>query len=150
MAEFKLSAEDIQIKIHADSWQTALRKAAKPLIDQGNITTDYVENMIKAVIKYGPYIVIAPGLALGHAEPDASVIKTGYAITTLAEPVTFGSKENDPVDIVVVLASINSTDHLKLLQKLVGFLGNADNIKALRKMSTEKDALDVVQAISKG
>ena len=150
MADFKRSTEDIQIKLHADSWQSALRQTARPLLAQGNITTDYVENMIKAVIKYGPYIVIAPGLALGHAESDASVLKTGYAIATLETPVAFGSKENDPVDIVVVLASINSTDHLKLLQKLVGYLGSAANIKALREMKNSEDASNVVQAILKG
>ena len=134
MADFKIDTSDIQINVHADSWQSALRLAAKPLLDNGSITATYVENMIQAVIKYGPYIVIAPGLALGHAEPDENVLKTGYAIATLDTPVKFGSKTNDPVDVVVVLASINSKDHLK----------------ALRQMQSSEDAARIVQAILEG
>ncbi|OFP95233.1 transcriptional antiterminator [Lactobacillus sp. HMSC075D02] len=150
MADFKIDTSDIQINVHADSWQSALRLAAKPLLDNGSITATYVENMIQAVIKYGPYIVIAPGLALGHTEPDENVLKTGYAIATLDTPVKFGSKTNDPVDVVVVLASINSKDHLKLLQKLVNFLGSSTNMQALRQMQSSEDAARIVQAILEG
>ena len=150
MADFKIDTSDIQINVHADSWQSALRLAAKPLLDNGSITATYVENMIQAVIKYGPYIVIARGFALGHAEPDENVLKTGYAIATLDTPVKFGSKTNDPVDVVVVLASINSKDHLKLLQKLVNFLGSSTNMQALRQMQSSEDAARIVQAILEG
>ena len=44
------------------------------------------------VDEHGPYIVIAPGLALAHARPGPEVLADGLAVVTLAEPVPFGHR----------------------------------------------------------
>lgn len=150
MADFKIDTSDITINVLADTWTSALRLAAQPSLDNGSNSDTYVENMITAVIKYGPYIDFAPGLALGHAEPDENVLKTGVDIDTLDTPVKFGSKTHDPVDVVVVLASIHSKDHLKLLTKLVNFLGSYTNMQALRTMQSSEDAARIVLDILEG
>ncbi len=102
MADFKIDTSDIQINVHADSWQSALRLAAKPLLDNGSITATYVENMIQAVIKYGPYIVIAPGLALGHAEPDEMCLKPAMQLQRLIRQL---NSEVKPMILLMLLSS---------------------------------------------
>ncbi|MFT8917062.1 MAG: PTS sugar transporter subunit IIA [Oenococcus sp.] len=144
----RLLPDQIQLKRHAKDWQTALKLAAEPLLAGGYITTEYVQNMIDSVNKLGPYIVISPGLALGHARPSSAVKKTGFSITTLDEAVKFGNKDNDPVDLIVILASINDVDHLTLLKKLVSFLNDAKNLSRLRQMDTQKEAIQVAQQIN--
>ena len=119
-------------RIHADDWQDALKVAAAPLVGEGKITSEYVDNMIASVKKLGPYIVIAPGLALGHARPSAAVKQSCIAIASLDSPVKFGNKDNDPVDLVIILASINDNDHLGLMKKIVSFLNEAKNLQWLR------------------
>ncbi|MFT9266274.1 PTS sugar transporter subunit IIA [Oenococcus sp.] len=144
----RLLPDQIQLKKHAEDWQSALQLAAKPLLAGGYITTEYVQNMIDSVNKLGPYIVISPGLALGHARPSSAVKKTGFSITTLDEAVKFGNKDNDPVDLIVILASINNVDHLALLQKLVSFLNDPKNLTSLRQMTTSDEATKVAQQIN--
>ncbi|WP_416353795.1 PTS sugar transporter subunit IIA [Agrilactobacillus fermenti] len=140
----------VQLQRHAEDWQDALRVSAQPLVTYKYITSEYINKMIAGVQELGPYIVIAPGIALGHSRPDSSVLQTGFSITTLAEPVKFGSQTNDPVDIVIILASTSNDAHLALLQKLVQFLGTSENLQILRAAKTDNDIESIVQLINGG
>ncbi|MCI1219829.1 MAG: PTS sugar transporter subunit IIA [Bifidobacterium sp.] len=72
------------------------------------------------------------------------------AIATLENPVKFGSKQNDPVDIVIIVASTSNEAHLELLQKVVAFLNEEHGFDMLRKARTEDDARAIVSTINKG
>lgn len=145
-----LTSDDIQLQIHADDWRDALRKAAKPLVSAGDIGASYIEDMIQAVEKLGPYIVIAPGLALGHARPSGDVHRPCLSIATLDEPVSFGSATNDPVDIVVVLAAVDDSAHIELLQQIVVFLNQKGSFELLRNARTSEDARKIIESINGG
>ncbi len=144
----KISSGEIQLNVQVDNWKEAIQAAAAPLIDENKISEDYVTSMIASLKKFGPYIVIAPGLALGHAKPSSAVKKTSFSIATLRKPVKFGNKDNDPVDVVIILASINNKDHLELLQKLVQFLNNQNNLKKLRTANSGLEANKIAQSIN--
>ncbi len=145
----QIEVSDIQLQITANNWEEAIKKTAKPLLNEGKITEKYIQAMIDSVHELGPYIVIAPGLALGHARPSAAVKQTSMALATLAEPVEFGNKQNDPVSLVVVIASVNSTDHLGLMQKVVTFLNEHNNLAALKQLPSNA-AQKVAAAINEG
>lgn len=149
MGVSNIDPADIQMKVHAENWEDALKVAAAPLVHDGKITNDYVDSMIASVNKLGPYIVIAPGLALGHARPSAAVKQSSIAIASLDSPVKFGNKDNDPVDLVVILASINDNDHLGLMKKIVMFLNDAKNLKWLRSASQDQ-VNKIADAINNG
>lgn len=144
----EIQVRDIQLKIEAADKESAIRKAAQPLVDSGNITPGYIEQMLDAMKQYGAYFVIAPGLALAHARPSEDVKQTGFSIATFAEPIVFGSEENDPVDIVIVLASVDSSNHLEMLQKIVGFLNQQENIEQLRGAVGAEDAVNIARTIN--
>ena len=144
-----LEAQDIQMKVHANNWEDAIRVASRPLVNDGKITDNYVQSMIDSVNELGPYIVIAPGLALGHARPSKEVKKSAIAIASLDAPVKFGNKDNDPVDLVIIVASINNSDHLDLMKKIVTFLNSKENLNWLRKASSS-EIQQIADAINKG
>lgn len=148
--KIKISKGEIQLKVDATNWEEAIQVAAEPLLSEKKIRQGYVDEMINSVKELGPYIVIAPGLALGHARPSEDVKKTSFAIATLDEPVKFGNKDNDPVDIVVILASKTGTDHLELLQKLVKFLGEETQLQLLRQARTVEQANHISDLINEG
>jgi PTS system ascorbate-specific IIA component len=145
--EALLTPESLRFQVHARDWEDALRIAAEPLVEAGHIEAGYVQAMIDAVREQGPYIVIAPGLALGHARPSADVHRACFAIATLDEPVEFGSAANDPVDIVVVLAAIDDKAHLGLLRRIVVFLNAEGSFERLRAARTRQDAQAIVDDI---
>ena len=47
----------IQLHVHADGWEDAIRKAAAPLVETGKVKESYVDDIVKGVHEYGPYIV---------------------------------------------------------------------------------------------
>ncbi|KAE8130193.1 MULTISPECIES: PTS sugar transporter subunit IIA [Bifidobacterium] len=145
-----VKARHVQLQIHADDWQDALAQTAKPLLDDRSIESQYVADMIQAVHELGPYIVLAPGFALGHARPSDAVHRPCLAIATLDEPVEFGSEQNDPVDIVIVVASTSNDAHLAMLQKVVTFLNEKNGFGMLREARTSDDAQAIVSTMNKG
>ena len=65
----------IQLNVRASNWQAAIRKSAEPLVNQGFVTANYPERVIEIAQKDGPYIVIAPKIALSHAAVEDGAIK---------------------------------------------------------------------------
>ncbi|MFG6128711.1 PTS sugar transporter subunit IIA, partial [Staphylococcus aureus] len=47
--------------------------ASQPLLQEQVIEQCYVEAMIESVNELGPYIVIAPEIAIAHARPNNNV-----------------------------------------------------------------------------
>jgi PTS system ascorbate-specific IIA component len=139
---------DDAVEIHgtAADWRAAVNLAGLVLARSGAATPAYAGEMIRMIEEHGPYVVIAPGLALAHARPGPAVLADGLAIVTLAEPVNFGHPHNDPVSVVLGLA-IKSTDaHLKTVANLANVFNDSNAIQALAAATTVAE----VQAIMAG
>ena len=76
----------------------AVRRTGELLAAGGSVDPAYTDEMLAALEQYGPYIVIAPGVALAHARPSPAVRGVAFSILTLDPPVPFGHPENDPAD----------------------------------------------------
>ncbi|OEV28294.1 PTS sugar transporter, partial [Streptomyces nanshensis] len=87
----------IRLDIAVADWRSAVRAAGGLLVTQGVSTDAYTDEMIGNIEENGPYVVVAPGLALVHARPSPAVHRTGLAWVRPAEPVEFGHAANDPV-----------------------------------------------------
>lgn len=140
-----LTKEVIRIHEKASDWEDAVRKCGELLVESGAAKESYVNAMIQSVKTIGPYIVIAPGIAMPHARPETGAIKTGFSLITLQNPVSFGNKENDPVNIVICICSADNKSHIKALSELVNLLGNEDNIKAIKEAESVETILQLVQ-----
>lgn len=116
----------------AEDWRAAVRAACAPLVDEEAVTATYPERCIAMVEEHGPYIVLAPGIALAHARPEDGVRNLGVAAVTLRAPVTFGHPDNDPVDVVFAFGSPDAEQHVGLLSALARHLtdGLAERLRA--------------------
>ncbi|MFD5225616.1 PTS sugar transporter subunit IIA [Microbacterium sp. NPDC058342] len=114
----------IRTRAHATDWRDAVRLAGEGLVAQGVTTDAYTQEMIEAIERLGPYIVIAPGFALAHSRPSPAVLATGFSWVGLAEPVEFGSEANDPVRLVVGLAALDHDAHIEAMSSLAGVLAD--------------------------
>lgn len=126
-----LDIDKVEFDVSADSWQDALRKAGQLLVEEGKIEQQYIENAIEAVKEKGPYIVIMPGIAFGHARPDESVHEECLHMIRLEKPVEFGSEYNDPVWIVFLFASQSSKGHLDVMRSVAQMLVEEENVDLL-------------------
>ena len=120
----------IVTQARAADWREAVRLAGDALVATGVTTPAYTDAMIATVDDLGPYIVIAPGFALAHARPSEAVLRTGLSWVHLAEPVEFGSEDNDPVQLVVGLAATDATSHVGIMSALAEILIDDDTFAA--------------------
>lgn len=127
-----LADEAIDVNFAAEDWEGAVRRAGSLLVDVGAAEDRYVEAIVDAVHEHGPYIVLAPGIAIPHARPESGGLRVGLSVVTLATPVEFGAKDNDPVDLVFGLVTDDPENHLVALQALAEFIGDDQNCQDLR------------------
>ena len=109
----------------------AIKLAGELLQQSGRVNAPYINSMVDAVERFGPYIVIAPGIALAHGKSEDGVIETGLSLVVLREPLAFGHGDNDPVEIVFGLAATDHQSHLGLMGELASFLGDQERVTSL-------------------
>lgn len=126
-----ITAQDVQIGLHAKDWEDAIRQAAAPLLASGAIQQSYIDGMITSVHENGPYFVLAKGLALAHARPECGAVRLALNFTTFDPPVPFGAGENDPVRLVITLAATDPDSHLELLGELAEVLMDESRMQQL-------------------
>ncbi|MEL3971905.1 BglG family transcription antiterminator [Rossellomorea oryzaecorticis] len=139
-----LTEQTIQLKDQVESWEEAIKVAGQPLIDQQSIRPEYVEAMISNVKELGPYIVIAPRIAIPHARPETGVEQLGMSFLRLKEPVFFSDKEKHRAQLIIVLAAIDNQTHLKALAQLTELLSNEDNVEQLISASDQKTVIELI------
>lgn len=138
----------ITTKATASDWKAAIRLAGDGLVAAGVTTADYTDQMIAAVEEHGPYIVIAPGIALAHARPADSVLKGGLSWVSLATPVEFGHASNDPVTLVIGLAALDHTAHIEVLKAVAGVLSNKEARAELEAATTDGEVRAILTGLA--
>ena len=136
-----LTPDMIALQVRVADWRQAVRAGGELLVKAGKCEVRYVDAMIKAVEEMGPYMVLAPGLALAHARPEDGVKQVGMSIITLATPVEFGSESNDPVKLVISFGGVDNKSHIGMLQELAEFLMEPANQLFLENATSINEVL---------
>lgn len=122
-------------------WREALRQACTPLIADGTVTEQYAQDVIDCVEKYGPYIVLFPGVAMPHAqEGTARVHGTAISFMKTSKPVIFD--ENNPdsyADLFFTLAAADPNEHLENMKKLMELLTDEEFVERLHGVTGVED-----------
>jgi mannitol/fructose-specific phosphotransferase system IIA component (Ntr-type) len=140
----------VAVDVRVNDWQEAVQVCGGLFYEDGATEERFSEAMIRVAIEFGPYIVVAPGIALPHARPEDGVIKASMSAIKLNTPVDFGNAENDPVWLVVALAAIDDRQHLQGLSELASVLSDYSNIERLKACQTPQELLDVFYSIPVG
>lgn len=131
--------------VRCADWREAVRASGRLLVATGAASEDYVEAIVEAVERLGPYIVLAPGIALAHARPEDGGQAVGFSLVKLAEPVEFGAANNDPVDLVFAFATPDSDQHITALSALAEFIESGDNLARIRAANTDEELYRVIE-----
>ena len=143
-----LQLKRIQLKNDVSDWKEAIRAASKPLLQEGLITDKYVEVMISNINKMGPYIVIAPKVAIPHARPEDGVNKLSMSLLKLSKAVPFSEKSKHAIQIVIVLAAVDGETHLKALSQLSKMLSDKKNSNQILLANSPEEIFELVNAYS--
>lgn len=139
MALTDLPLEAVALGVEASDWRSAVRAAGAVLHGAGFTAPAYADEMIRMIEEHGPYVVIAPGLALAHARPGPTVLHDGIAVVTLANAVSFGHPYNDPVNVIVALAVVSSEAQIALVAELANVFNDSSAITELAAATSVDD-----------
>lgn len=137
----------IVIAADAADWRAAVTLAAEALTRSGSAKPAYAGEMIRMIEEHGPYVVIAPGLALAHARPGPAVIADGLSIVTLKTPVNFGHPHNDPVRVILGLAVASADTHLAAVAAVANVFNDSQAIQELAAAETAEEVQRIMGAV---
>lgn len=139
----------ICLNAEAETWQEAVKIGVDMLVDAGVVEPRYYQAILDGVKQFGPYFVIAPGLAMPHGRPEEGVLKTGFALVTLKKPLVFNHEDNDPVDILITLAAVDASAHQEVgIMQVVNLFEDEANFDRLRACTTAQQVLDLIDQTS--
>lgn len=136
----------IVLGAEAADWRAAVTLAGEALTRSGAAKPGYSGEMIRMIEQHGPYVVIAPGLALAHARPGPEVVADGLSIVTLATPVNFGHPHNDPVRVILGLAVASADTHLASVAALANVFNDSSAVADLAAATSTKEVQSIMAA----
>lgn len=134
-----LSEDNVSFRYPAETWEDVIRHGGQLMVDAGFTDPTYTEAMIDVVRDMGPYIVLAPGIAMPHARPEMGAKQVGAALVTLEKPIDFGSPENDPVSVAIFLCAPNKDEHIQLLTDIATLFEDEEFLDAAVNFESIED-----------
>lgn len=124
-----------------DNWQDAIILSCQTLLEKGIITQQYIDEIVECVQKYGPYIVIVPGVAMPHSSEDSQgVLGTAISFTKMSQDVVFeGNNAEKNARLFFTLAAKNSEEHVENISNLSEMLMTDGVIEALMDVENMED-----------
>lgn len=136
-----LPVQNIEFKQRADSWQTAVDMSTGVMVAHDAISGEYAESVIQQINKYGPYMVVAPGVMLVHAKAS-DLDKRQYpqpvmSLIRFADPVVF--EDDVTATLIFALYSPSPRMHLNALAQLTELLSNSTSRQKLFEAQTASE-----------
>ena len=137
----------VRLQAEASSWREAVKIGVDLLVAAEVVEPRYYQAILDGVERFGPYFVIAPGLAMPHGRPEEGVKKNGFALVTLKQPLVFNHEDNDPVDILITLAAVDARTHQEEgIMQIVNLFEDEANFDRLRACRSEQDVLNLIDS----
>ncbi len=136
-----LDAGHVNFETRFPDWQSAIHGGCKPLVADGTVDATYADEIIACIEKYGPYIVIAPDIAMPHSQENAKgVHKTAISFMKVAETVAFDANDREKdARLFFTLASQDHEQHLENMSALATMLDNDALIGELLQAQNHDD-----------
>ena len=147
MLEELLSEDNVSFHYPADYWEDVIRHGGQLMVDAGLVEPSYVDAMVETVHEMGHYIVLAPGVAMPHARPEAGAKRVGTALVTLDKPVNFGNPDHDPVKVAVFLCAPNKEEHMQLLSDIAMVIDEEDFLDAAVHFESIDDVRQYIKSV---
>ena len=135
----------MRFNVSAFDWKDAIKESAKDLLEDSFIEKQYIDEMIKNIERFGPYIIISNGVAVPHASSNLGVNKTGMSFIKLKSSVTLKSKNNE-ISHLICMASKNN-EHLKAFLDLVKALQNEEIKKRFVSANDSETLYEILKDI---
>jgi PTS system ascorbate-specific IIA component len=149
LAKQLLSLDTIRVRAEAADWQAAVRLGVDLLAAAGTVEDRYYDAIVEATRALGPWYLLAPGIAMPHGRPEQGVKANSFALVTLATPVAFGDPDNDPIDVLIMLAATDAKSmNESLIVDVVTLVSDDDALRAIRAARSHAEMRQLLQSLA--
>ncbi len=145
-----LAKESIDLNGRVQNKKEALDAVIALMAESGNISD--VEEYRKTVYarEEEGTTGVGDGIAIPHGKCQA-VRKPGLAAMVVKEGVDYEALDDEPVDLIFLIAAPNTKDnvHLDVLSKLSVLLMDEDFVKELKRAKTKEEFLEIIEKTEK-
>lgn len=119
------------------SWQQAIEDTTRILERKNHVTNLYAKNIVRQLLKYGPYMFIANGVCLAHSKISHGSLKLGLSLCVYPRGVEF--ERGKTAYLVFVMSAQDQTSHLKMLSDLIKLFAQEQNMEQVRDLKSVAD-----------
>lgn len=134
-----LKLDEIQILEKDINWEEAMVLSGSVLESKGYFGEKYIKKAVDNVKQWGPYIIIAKGIALVHASKEDGVFKDGLSLLVLKNGVLF-DEEKEKVYFLFCFCTRGEIEYMDLFKEIIS-LGNDENKKEILLNSKTEDEI---------
>lgn len=121
------------------AWVDAVYRTGEMLIRNASIKKSYLDAIVSQIMYYGPYMFITEHVVLAHAKPEDGVNRRDLSLAVFTEPVQFPKQKM--AKVIFVLSAENNEKHLKILNDILNFAKEEENLKALEQAGSIPEVL---------
>ena len=131
--------DGLRARLDVADWRGLVGEVGRLLVDTGAALEEYIAAMLASIEQNGPYLVIAPGLALLHARPEDGALRPGLVLATTERPVEFGHSTNDPVRVALGLTAVDADGHLESLAGIATVFSQPGAVDRIAEATSTED-----------
>jgi len=151
LSRYLLEEEAIRVVEGFEDWREAVAASVGILVEKGAVEPRYLDAVIETSLKYGPYYVVAPGLAMPHARPEDGAKSRGFGLVVSRRPVHFGNGANDPVSLILAIAAASSRElNETAIAQVMDLIACEETISSLKAAATVAEAQEALRRHLKG
>ncbi|MDT2681306.1 MULTISPECIES: PTS sugar transporter subunit IIA [Enterococcus] len=140
-----IKLEQIQLDVDLQTPEEAIRFAGNLLLKTKSIEQSYIEEMVRGFEELGPYIVLAPNIAIPHARPEFGVNEQCLAFVRVKKPISFGHPQNDDVQLIIPIGGIDKNFHIYMLRDLSAILMDEEKISRLKESNDKMEIYNILK-----
>ncbi|MFI3622620.1 BglG family transcription antiterminator [Vagococcus fluvialis] len=132
-----LTLDKIKTTKRKFTFEEAIWAVAEPLLKENYIETSYVEKIINNYDENYPYFVIAPGVAMPHADFKSGVNKLGFSLLKVETLVHFSNELY--VNLILMVTPIDNQSHRSAIHSFYELVSNKIHREKLLAITEKKE-----------
>ncbi|MDY3705405.1 PTS sugar transporter subunit IIA [Vagococcus lutrae] len=134
-----LQKKDLRLNQHFTNKEEAIRMAGQLLVDNGYVTSDYIDSMVARDALTSTYIGNMVAIPHGTEGSQESIIESGIVLLQVPNGVEF---DGETVKIVIGIAG-KGDSHLDLLSNIAIVCSDHENVEALVAATSAEEIIAI-------
>lgn len=125
------------------NWEEAVEIASTPLLKDGCINQNYVEEVKENISKESYRFLVDHDIILAHSRPNENVKKNGLSFLKVNKGVQFPNLKNKSIKLIFIISALNTRQHMNWLQRFAKIMDDVCMVEELNNATTKDEIMEI-------